>query len=90
MPKDFNKLGEKIMYYDFKKIEKDLTSQFDMVNDIRDYNQKKVLKAFINNKVEYIKFLLVAIAVFSPQLIQYLRWAQIYQPPYHACWSGTL
>lgn len=39
------------MYYDFKKTEKDLTPQFDVINDIRDYNQKKVLKAFIDNKV---------------------------------------
>ena len=39
------------MYYDFKKTEKDLTPQFDIVNDIRDYNQKKVLQAFIDNKV---------------------------------------
>ena len=39
------------MYYDFKKTEKDLTPQFDIINDIRDYNQKKVLQAFIDNKV---------------------------------------
>ena len=41
----------KNMKYDFKKTEKDLTSQFDIVNDIRNFNQKKVLKAFIDNKV---------------------------------------
>ena len=39
------------MNYDFKATEKFLSPQFDVINDIRDYNQKKVLRAFIDNKV---------------------------------------
>lgn len=35
----------------FKNIEKDLADQFEIINEIRDYNQKKVLKAFVDNKV---------------------------------------
>ncbi len=34
-----------------KKAEKELVEQFEIVNDIRDYNQEKVLQAFIDNKV---------------------------------------
>lgn len=34
-----------------KKAEKELTEQFDIINEIRDFNQEKVLNAFINNKV---------------------------------------
>ena len=34
-----------------KKAEKELAEQFEIVNDIRDYNQEKVLQAFIDNKV---------------------------------------
>ena len=39
------------MKYDFKLAEKSLEAQFDRVNEIRDYNQRKVLKAFFDNKV---------------------------------------
>ena len=39
------------MKYDFKLAEKSLETQFDRVNEIRDYNQRKVLKAFFDNKV---------------------------------------
>ena len=39
------------MEYDFKKAEKELAEEFDYVNEIRDYNQRKVLKAFYDNKV---------------------------------------
>lgn len=35
----------------FKTIEKQLAEQFDIIDEIRDYNQKKVLNAFIENKV---------------------------------------
>lgn len=35
----------------FKNIEKELVDQFDTVDEIRDFNQKKVLKAFVDNKV---------------------------------------
>lgn len=35
----------------FKNIEKELSEQFEIINDIRDFNQKKVLKAFVDNKV---------------------------------------
>lgn len=34
-----------------KKAEKDLIAQFEIIEDIRDLNQKKVLEAFINNRV---------------------------------------
>lgn len=34
-----------------KKAEKDLKEQFEIIEDIRDFNQKKVLEAFIDNKV---------------------------------------
>lgn len=39
------------MYYDFKSAEKSLEKEFDRINDIRDFNQKKVLQAFFDNKV---------------------------------------
>ena len=39
------------MYYDFKLAEKTLEKEFEKVNDIRDYNQRKVLKAFFDNRV---------------------------------------
>lgn len=34
-----------------KKAEKELSAQFEIIDDIRDYNQKKVLEAFIENRV---------------------------------------
>ncbi len=40
-----------IMEYDIKKAEKSLTAEFEGVNEIRDYNQRKVLKAFYDNRV---------------------------------------
>lgn len=40
-----------IMNYDFKQAEKLLEKEFERVNDIRDFNQRKVLKAFFDNKV---------------------------------------
>ena len=39
------------MEYDIKKTEKFLEKEFENINDIRDYNQKKVLKAFYDNRV---------------------------------------
>ena len=39
------------MFYDFKSAEKSLEKEFDRINDIRDFNQRKVLKAFFENKV---------------------------------------
>ena len=39
------------MKYDLKQAEKFLEPQFDKINDIKDFNQKKVLQAFIDNKV---------------------------------------
>ena len=39
------------MNYDFKHAEKLLSNEFDYINEIRDYNQRKVLQAFIDNKV---------------------------------------
>ena len=39
------------MEYDFKQAEKFLEKQFEGVNEIRDFNQRKVLKAFYDNKV---------------------------------------
>lgn len=34
-----------------KQAERDLREQFDIIDEIRDYNQEKVLKAFIDNRV---------------------------------------
>ena len=39
------------MNYDFKVAEKFLAPQFELIDDIRDFNQRKVLNAFIENKV---------------------------------------
>lgn len=39
------------MQYDFKKAEKELEKEFDYINEIRDYNQRKVLEAFYDNRV---------------------------------------
>lgn len=39
------------MEYNIKNAEKSLAAQFDVVNEIRDKNQRKVLKAFFDNKV---------------------------------------
>ena len=39
------------MYYDFKSAERSLEKEFDRINDIRDFNQRKVLEAFFDNKV---------------------------------------
>ena len=39
------------MQYDIKQAEKSLTDIFEGINEIRDYNQRKVLKAFIENRV---------------------------------------
>ena len=39
------------MYYDFKSAEKSLEKEFDRINEIRDFNQRKVLQAFFDNKV---------------------------------------
>ena len=37
------------MNYDFRLAEKALEKEFERVNDIRDFNQRKVLKAFFDN-----------------------------------------
>ena len=39
------------MNYDFKKAEKSLSKQFEEIDEIRDYNQRKVLKSFYDNRV---------------------------------------
>lgn len=39
------------MEYNFKSAEKALEKEFDRINEIRDYNQRKVLKAFYDNRV---------------------------------------
>ena len=39
------------MNYNIKQTEKSLTNEFETINDIRDFNQKKVLQAFLDNKV---------------------------------------
>lgn len=44
----------------FKNIEKDLETQFEKINDIRDFNQKKVLDAFVDNKVAAEHFMTVS------------------------------
>ncbi len=44
----------------FKDIEKQLFQQFDIIDEIRDFNQKKVLDAFIDNKVAAEHFMTVS------------------------------
>ena len=39
------------MKYDIKQAEKSLQEQFEYIDEIRDYNQRKVLKAFYDNRV---------------------------------------
>ena len=39
------------MNYDIKQAEKSLQKQFEEIDEIRDYNQRKVLKAFYDNRV---------------------------------------
>jgi len=45
---------------DINKVEKILEKQFDYINDVRDYNQKKVLNAFIENRVAPEHFMTVS------------------------------
>lgn len=49
-----------ITQIDFKNIEKQLAEQFEAIDEIRDYNQKKVLDAFIENKVAAEHFMTVS------------------------------
>lgn len=44
----------------FKNIEKQLIEQFEIIDDIRDFNQKKVLDAFIENRVAAEHFMTVS------------------------------
>lgn len=44
----------------FKNIEKELAEEFEKIDDIRDYNQKKVLQAFVDNKVAAEHFMTVS------------------------------
>ncbi len=44
----------------FKNIEKQLAEQFEIIDEIRDYNQKKVLDAFVGNKVAAEHFMTVS------------------------------
>ena len=39
------------MKYDIKQAEKSIQEQFEYIDEIRDYNQRKVLKAFYDNRV---------------------------------------
>ena len=39
------------MQYDIRQAEKFLEKEFDYINEVRDFNQKKVLEAFIDNRV---------------------------------------
>ena len=39
------------MNYDIKQAELNLKEQFEFINDIRDFNQRKVLNAFVENRV---------------------------------------
>ncbi|MDD3435920.1 MAG: methionine gamma-lyase family protein [Candidatus Gastranaerophilales bacterium] len=44
----------------FKNIEKELSQQFEIIDEIRDFNQKKVLDAFVQNKVAAEHFMTVS------------------------------
>lgn len=48
------------MQFNFKNIEKQLAEQFEVIDDIRDFNQKKVLDAFVENKVAAEHFMTVS------------------------------
>lgn len=43
-----------------KNIEKELAPQFEIIDDIRDFNQKKVLEAFVDNRVAAEHFMTVS------------------------------
>lgn len=47
-------------FININDIEKQLTEQFDYINDVRDFNQKKVLKAFQDNRVAPEHFMTVS------------------------------
>lgn len=49
-----------IIQIDFKNIEKQLAEQLEVIDEIRDYNQKKVLDAFVENKVAAEHFMTVS------------------------------
>ena len=69
------------MYYDFKKAEKELEKEFDSINEIRDYNQKKVLEAFLITGLHQSIFILyqgMAMMIWAEKfwtklLLKYLR-----------------
>lgn len=46
--------------FDFRTIEKTLTTQFEAIDEIKDFNQKKVLDAFVDNKVAAEHFMTVS------------------------------
>lgn len=48
------------MQINFKNIEKELAGQFDFIDEVRDFNQKKVLDAFVDNKVAAEHFMTVS------------------------------
>jgi len=48
------------MQINLKNIEKQLSGQFDIIDEIRDFNQKKVLDAFVENKVAAEHFMTVS------------------------------
>lgn len=48
------------MQVNFKNIERQLAEQFGIVDEIRDFNQKKVLEAFVENKVAAEHFMTVS------------------------------
>lgn len=49
-----------ITQIDFKNIEIQLAEQFEIIDEIRDFNQKKVLDAFVENKVAAEHFMTVS------------------------------
>ena len=46
-----------------KQAERDLREQFEKIDDIRDYNQEKVLNAFVENRVAPEHFYTVAFLI---------------------------
>ena len=46
--------------FNINLIEKELSTQFDYINEVRDYNQRKVLKAFQDNRVAPEHFMTVS------------------------------
>ena len=53
-------LNMEVMNFDINRIEKSLSEQFSYIEEVRDYNQRKVLEAFKDNRVAPEHFMTVS------------------------------